>query len=66
VEAGKNGVVYMGLVPGPNKADNICGKTKVMGMMQRGSTVYTVKLPLKTFLEKFNKLDIKWENFVKG
>jgi hypothetical protein len=31
----------MELVPGPDKADNICGKTKVMGMMQRGSTVYT-------------------------
>jgi hypothetical protein len=27
------------LVPGPNKADNICGKTMVTGTMQRGSTV---------------------------
>jgi hypothetical protein len=41
MEAGKNSVIYMGLVPGPNKADNICGKTKkVMGTMQRGSTVF--------------------------
>jgi hypothetical protein len=36
MEAGKNSVIYMGLVPGPNKADNICGKT---GTMQRVSTV---------------------------
>jgi hypothetical protein len=42
MEAGKNSVIYMGLVPGPNKADNICGKTKVMGMMQRRSTVYDI------------------------
>ena len=39
MEAGKNSVIYMGLVPGPNKADNICGKTNVTGIMQRGSTV---------------------------
>jgi hypothetical protein len=40
MEVGKNNVVYMGLVPGPNKADNICGKTKVTGKMQWGSTVH--------------------------
>jgi hypothetical protein len=40
MEAGKNSVIYTGLVPGPNKADIICGKTKVTGTMQRGSTVY--------------------------
>jgi hypothetical protein len=40
MEAGKNSVIYMGIVLGPNKADNICAKTKVMGMMQRGSTVF--------------------------
>ena len=40
MEVGKNSVIYMVLVPGPNKADNICGKTKVMGAMQQGSTVY--------------------------
>ena len=40
MEAGKNSVIYMGLVPRPNKADNICEKTKVTGTMQRGSTVY--------------------------
>jgi hypothetical protein len=32
-------VIYMGLFPGPNKADDVCGKTMVMGTMQRGSTV---------------------------
>ena len=37
---GKNNVIYMGLVPGPNKPDNICGKTKVTGTMQRDSTLY--------------------------
>jgi hypothetical protein len=40
MEAGKNSVIYMGLFPGPNKADNICGKTTVTGMMQQGSTVF--------------------------
>jgi hypothetical protein len=39
MEAGKNSVIYMGLFQGPNKAVNICGKTKVTGTMQRGSTV---------------------------
>jgi hypothetical protein len=34
----------MGLVSGPNKADDICGKTTVMGTMQRGSTVLEVLL----------------------
>jgi hypothetical protein len=34
MDAGKNSVIYMGLVLGPNKADNICGKTKVTGTMQ--------------------------------
>jgi hypothetical protein len=42
MEAGKNSVIYMGLVQGPNKADNICGKLKVTGTMQRGSTVLYV------------------------
>jgi hypothetical protein len=36
MEAGKNSVIYMGLFPGPNKADDICGKTEVMGTMPRG------------------------------
>jgi hypothetical protein len=40
MEAGKNSVIYMGLGPGPNKADNICGKTKVTRTMQRDSTVH--------------------------
>ena len=34
MEEGKNSVIYMGLVLGPNKADNICGKMKVTGTMQ--------------------------------
>jgi hypothetical protein len=39
MEAGKNSVTYMGLIPGPNKTDEICGKTMVTGTMYRGSTV---------------------------
>jgi hypothetical protein len=39
MEVGKNSVIYLGPVLGPNKADNICGKTKVTGTLQRGSTV---------------------------
>jgi hypothetical protein len=40
MEAGKNSVIYMGLVPGRNKADNMGGKKNAMGTMQRGSTVF--------------------------
>jgi hypothetical protein len=40
MEAGKNSVIYMGLISGPNKADNTCGPTTVTGMMDRGFTVY--------------------------
>jgi hypothetical protein len=39
MEAGKNSIIYMGLILGPNKTDKICGKTMVTGMMHRGSTV---------------------------
>jgi hypothetical protein len=39
MEAGKNIVMYMGLIPGPKKTDEICGKTMVTGTMHRGSTV---------------------------
>jgi hypothetical protein len=35
MEVEKNSVIYMGLISGPNKADDTCGK-----MMERGSTVY--------------------------
>jgi hypothetical protein len=39
-EAGKNSVIYMGLISGPIKADDTCGKTTVTGTMDRGFTVY--------------------------
>jgi hypothetical protein len=29
MEAGKNSVIYMGLISGPNKADDTCGRTTV-------------------------------------
>jgi hypothetical protein len=38
-EAEKNSVIYMGLIPGPNKTDEICRKTMVMGMMHRCSSI---------------------------
>jgi hypothetical protein len=40
MEAGKNGVIYMGLISGPNKADDTCGPTTVTGTMDRGFTVF--------------------------
>jgi hypothetical protein len=36
---GKNSVIYMGLILGPNKTDEICGKIMVTGMMYQGSNV---------------------------
>jgi hypothetical protein len=42
MEAGKNSVIYMGLISGPNKADGTCGRTTVTGTMDRGFTVYNI------------------------
>jgi hypothetical protein len=39
MEVGKNSVIYMGLISGPNKADDTCGRTTVTGTMDRGFTV---------------------------
>jgi hypothetical protein len=41
MEAGKNSVIHMGLISGPNKADDTCGKTTLTGTMDRGFTVYS-------------------------
>jgi hypothetical protein len=41
MEAGKNSVIYMGLISGPNKADDTCGRTTVTGTMDRGFTAYS-------------------------
>jgi hypothetical protein len=35
-------VISMGLIWGPNKADDTCGKTAVVGTMERGSTVHVL------------------------
>jgi uncharacterized LabA/DUF88 family protein len=35
-------VTYMGLISGPNKADDTCGRTTVTGTMDRGFTVLRV------------------------
>jgi hypothetical protein len=43
MEAGKNSVIYMGLISGPNKADDTCGQTAVTGTMDRGFTVYIME-----------------------
>jgi hypothetical protein len=42
MEAGKNSVIYMGLISGPNKADDTCGPTTVTGTMDRGFTVHKI------------------------
>jgi hypothetical protein len=39
MEAEKNSVIYMGLISGPNKADDTCGRTTVTETMDRGFTV---------------------------
>jgi hypothetical protein len=39
MEVGKNSVIYVRLIPGPNKTGEICGKMMVTGTMHRGSTV---------------------------
>jgi hypothetical protein len=44
MEAGTNSVIYMGLISGPNKADNTCGPTTVTGTMDRGFTVLIMNL----------------------
>jgi hypothetical protein len=44
MEAGKNSVIYMGLISGPNKADDTCGRTTVTGTMDRGVTVFVTSL----------------------
>jgi hypothetical protein len=44
MEAGKNSVIYMRLISGPNKADDTCGATTVMGTMDRGFTVLYIAL----------------------
>jgi hypothetical protein len=41
MEAEKNSVIYMGLISGPNTADDTCGKTTETGTMGRGFTVYS-------------------------
>jgi hypothetical protein len=42
MEAGKNSVIYMGLISGPNKAYDTCGATTVTGTMDRGFTIYII------------------------
>jgi hypothetical protein len=42
MEAGKNSVIYLGLISGPNKADDTCGRTTVTGTMDRGFTVLCI------------------------
>jgi hypothetical protein len=43
---GKNSVIYIGLISGPNKADDTCGRTTVTGTMDRGFTVFQPGIPL--------------------
>jgi hypothetical protein len=39
IDAGINNVIYMELYSGPKMAHGKCGKTKVVGTIDRGSTV---------------------------
>jgi hypothetical protein len=39
-------VIYMGLISGPNKADDTCGRTTVTGTMDRGFTVLGKDAPV--------------------
>jgi hypothetical protein len=55
MEAGKNSVIYMGLISGPNKADDTCRKTAVTGTMERGSAVY-IYLCLQLIILKYVKM----------
>jgi hypothetical protein len=39
METGKNSVIYVGLILGPNKTHQFCRKTIITGTMHRGFTV---------------------------
>jgi hypothetical protein len=51
MDAGKNSVIYMGIISGPNKADDTCGRTTVTGTMDRGFTVYIFKGTLSCYIK---------------
>jgi hypothetical protein len=63
METGKNSVIYMGLISGPNKADDTCGPTTVTGTMGRGFTVFhiqfagmfTIYLHTKLYVPGYNE-----------
>jgi hypothetical protein len=50
MEAKITSVIYMGLISGPNKADDTCGKTT--GTMERGFTVYIAVFNISAILAK--------------
>jgi hypothetical protein len=61
MEAGKNSVIYMGLISGPNKADDTCGPTT--GTMDRGFTVLTYSFyfcKLTFYMVNFNCVILKY------
>jgi hypothetical protein len=43
MDAGINNVIYMELHSGPKMANGTCGKTIVVGTIDRGSTVYFIR-----------------------
>jgi hypothetical protein len=59
MEAGKNSVIYMGLISGPNKADDTCGRMTVTGTMDRGFTVLHI-LPCGIFSYEVFVSGMKW------
>jgi hypothetical protein len=60
---GKNCVIYMGLISGPNKADDTCGKTTVTGTMERGSTVLVVVSERQLLKLRYKRFRIKFTRF---
>jgi hypothetical protein len=49
MDAGINNVIYMELYSGPKMANGTCGKTIVMGTIDRGSTVFVDNCMLNYF-----------------
>ena len=48
MDAGINNVIYMELHSGPKMANSTCGKTIIVGTIDRGSAVHTKYLFLAT------------------
>jgi hypothetical protein len=59
MEAGINSVIYMGLISGPNKADDTCGRTTVTGTTDRGFTVFLMG-KFNSKVEQLESRTVSW------